>query len=326
MKSERQFRFWGAGNNLPVILITLMIVFTAMACSTSPDTTSYITDEEGKETFSFSEDTDGRESHFTAHFNGDRLTAIYRDGKKLEGEDFAECSELVYHKLNHLRKGIKESDDDMLHFSLDMKKFNQEMDAFREKMLHEGLASTKFHFDKQKFKEQMMKLKEELAQLKDKNFEFHFDKEKHEQAMKELQEHLADLQLQKHDFKFEFDNEEFQKAMEQLKAALQDHDWEDMEFNIPIPEIHIDMDELDESMKELEVEMGKLKSFMKEMRSEMVKDNLISSEDEDFDMEFSADEMTVNDKKVPESLHKKYKELYKKHYGKEIEDKIKIQE
>ncbi len=326
MNQTKLYEFLKVRKSLLIAGLAFFTLVFFTSCSSSPESTAYISDENGKETFSFSDDVDGKESQFTAHFEGDKITSIYKDGKKISEPELEEYSELVYHKLNKLRKGMKEFDNDMVHFSLDMKKFNDEMSAFREKMLTEGLASSKFHFNKKEFKEQMEKLKEELSQLKDKKIEFHFDKEKHEQLMKELQEQLGDLHLKKHDFNFEFDNEEFQKAMEQMKEALKAHDWENMDFNIPIPEIHIDLDDLDENMKELEVELGKLKSFLKEMRSEMAADNLINSVDEDFDLEFSADEMIVNDNKVSETLHKKYKEIYRKHYGKEIEDKIRIQD
>lgn len=326
MNQTKLYEFLQGRRSLLIAGLTFLTLVFFTSCSSSPESTAYISDENGKETFSFSDDVDGKESQFTAHFDGDKITSIYKDGKKVSEPELEEYSELVYHKLNKLRKGMKEFDDDMVHFSLDMKKFNEEMSAFREKMLAEGLASSKFHFNKKEFKEQMEKLKEELAQLKDKKIEFHFDKEKHEQLMKELQEQLGDLHLKKHDFNFEFDNEEFQKAMEQLKEALKVHDWENMEFNIPIPEIHIDLDDLDKSMKELDTELNKLKSFMSELRTELVNDKLISSEDEDFNMDFSAEKMTIDDKTVPADLHRKYKEIYKKHFGKEIDDKIKIRD
>jgi chromosome segregation ATPase len=302
----------------------MILLFVFASCSTSTESTSYISDEDGKETFSFTDDVAGEESHFTAHFDGDRIISIYKDGSKVPADKMDEYSELVYHKLNSLRKGMKDFDDDMIHFSFDMDNFNKEMDAFREKMLSEGLSSSKFHFDGKNLKEQMQKLKEELSQLKGEELDFHFDKEVHQKAMKELEESLKNLHLDKESFSFEFDNEEFKEQMAKLKEELKNQDWENLEFDIP--EFHFEMKNFENDMKEFKVEMKKLKDFLKEMRSELVNDNLISNEDEDFDLHFSAESMKINDKEVSSELHNKYKEMYHKHFGKEIEDKIRITE
>ena len=41
---------------------------------------------------------------------------------------------------------------------------------------------------------------------------------------------------------------------------------------------------------------------------------------DDFDAEFNSDELIINGKRLPDNLLSKYKEMYKKHFGKEIED------
>ena len=70
--------------------------------------------------------------------------------------------------------------------------------------------------------------------------------------------------------------------------------------------------------------MKTFKGFMKDVRSELVKDKLIKNEDEKFDMKMDSKEMIINGKKVPDDLFKKYKEIYKRHYGQEIEHEINI--
>jgi hypothetical protein len=85
------------------------------------------------------------------------------------------------------------------------------------------------------------------------------------------------------------------------------------------------------SMKELNVNMGKLKENMKVLKEfindtkvELVKDNLLKEGDDLEDFILSKDEMKVDGKKVSPELHKKYLELYKKHYGKDMKDDQKI--
>ena len=51
---------------------------------------------------------------------------------------------------------------------------------------------------------------------------------------------------------------------------------------------------------------------------------MIKDEDENFSMKFNSKEMIINGNKVPDDLFKKYKEIYKKHYGKDIDDEFDI--
>lgn len=64
--------------------------------------------------------------------------------------------------------------------------------------------------------------------------------------------------------------------------------------------------------------MKKLKDFIHDTKDELVKDKLMDEGDDLDDFTLSKDEMIVDGKKVSPELHKKYLELYKKHFGKEL--------
>ena len=70
--------------------------------------------------------------------------------------------------------------------------------------------------------------------------------------------------------------------------------------------------------------MKKLNLFLDDLKSELVKDGYLNSTEEDYDLEISADYTKINDVGVKKEDHKKYKELYKKHFDKEIDGTIKI--
>jgi chromosome segregation ATPase len=104
--------------------------------------------------------------------------------------------------------------------------------------------------------------------------------------------------------------DEFELNMENLEEEM-----ERLEF---------EMDDLSKEMEELDREMKILDKFLKAIKKELVKDNYLNNADENFELELSSTEMKVNNKKVPDDLFNKYKEIYKEHYNKEPGDKIKI--
>jgi len=77
-------------------------------------------------------------------------------------------------------------------------------------------------------------------------------------------------------------------------------------------------------MHDLNGEMKKLNSFLEELKSELVKDGYLNSTEEDYNLEMNESGTKVNDNDVKIDHHKKYKELYKKHFDKEIDGTIKI--
>ena len=75
-------------------------------------------------------------------------------------------------------------------------------------------------------------------------------------------------------------------------------------------------------MEDLDEEMEKLDDFIDELRKELVVNGYIDNENEDEDVEIklSAKEMFINGKKLPGELLDKYKNIYKKHMGKDMSE------
>ena len=73
-------------------------------------------------------------------------------------------------------------------------------------------------------------------------------------------------------------------------------------------------------MGDLKIEMKKLKRFMKDFRRELIDDGYLEYGDDDFDVEFNENELIINGTKIPDSLLPKYKEMYKEHFGRELDD------
>jgi hypothetical protein len=85
------------------------------------------------------------------------------------------------------------------------------------------------------------------------------------------------------------------------------------------------MRDLSIKMDGLKLELEKLDTFLSDLKQELVKDNLLSSVEDELELEITADKMVVNGKEVTDSLFKKYKSMYEDHFDKKLEGKQKFQ-
>ncbi len=234
-----------------------------------------------------------------------KIVKLLRDGQEVPEEEIADYEDQVYGQLEELYDEL----DGISHQKHRFKtKFNFDFD---------GMG--KIDFDSEKFREEMDKLGEELSKLKDLEFNLKWDDK---------------------DFHFQWDSEEFHHEMEKLHEKLGELDHLNFDFDFEsIPnKIEIDLSGLDEGLDELaeklkslkidlsglDAELEKLSEFLDNVKEELVDDGYIKSKDEHFDLVLSAEKMEVSGEKLPEEIHKKYLEIYKDHYDKEITDKFVI--
>jgi chromosome segregation ATPase len=124
----------------------------------------------------------------------------------------------------------------------------------------------------------------------------------------------------------------YKKEMEKLKVDMKNFNVNMDEFKEKMKKSGLNsesfkknMEKLKKNMEKLKEDLKPLKEFIHEMKKELVNDNLIEEGDDIDNLTLSQNEMIVNDKKVPEDIHKKYLELYKKHFGKELKGNNKFQ-
>ena len=177
-------------------------------------------------------------------------------------------------------------------------------------------------FDNEAFEENMAQLGEQLSKLKEMkfNFDFNFDELHHNwpmdhadsaefhEEMEKVKEELASLKDLKIDV--EWDKEEFKESMREFKKEMKKHKKE--------------MANLGVEMKELKKEMKILGAFLGEVKKELVVDGHMDNVNDEVEFMLSKDKMEVNGYTVSEWLHKKYLNIYKKHYGKELENEVSI--
>lgn len=294
---------------LPVAGISLFIILAFNACSnvqeTSAGTTSF---QSGVSDNSFTFKDDGNK--WRVDFEDGEISAIYKNGEKVPGEEHSKYETMIYDKLNDLKHNMNGFKSDMLAFEFDMQKFNNDMKEMKLNILKDLPEKFEIEIDKEELKESMKVLKESLKDLKTKKFEFHFDKDAFHEDMKKLKEDIKKI--------------DFDKIQIEVRKNLEDAEEELAKVKIKIENLDIDLSGLDEDLKILNVEMEKLDNFLKEMKSELVKDGYLNSEDEKMNLVLNEETIKVNGKSLSPEHHSKYLALYEKHFDKKIKGDFKI--
>lgn len=172
--------------------------------------------------------------------------------------------------------------------------------------------------------------------FKNMKFDFHFDTTAFNMGMKELRRSLKKLKINPYVFlyKNEFPGcnmDAFKEGMKNFDKELKHNRLFNEDFMIDMSEFKKNMENFHEKMKNFDFNMKSfeknkkiLKCFLKDLKHALVTDSLIKEEGENFSMKFNSKEMIINGNKVSGILLKKYKELYRRHYGKEIDDEFNI--
>jgi paraquat-inducible protein B len=252
----------------------------------------------------FYERSKGDDVKWKVYFKNDEISEVYKDGVRLSKNEMEDYRGLIYKKASGLVNGSKNKSKKFSYtfndnLSKEMKKLGEDLKKQKIKI--------KANIDKD-LKNELKELTIELKKLKDNDIKLWMNKDG------------SDKEFQ---FNFDFNTDEFNEQMKTLFQSL-----ENIDIKIDIPDININLEGLEENMKDLELNLNDLNkeleginSFFKELRSELVKDNLIESENEDMRISFKEGGMYINEKMVPEKLLQKYKEMYKKHTGKDLKEK-----
>lgn len=292
------------------------------------DSTSNQTSYAGDKSFSFKD----QGSDWRVDFDDDEISALYKDGTRIPDNEVEQHKEMIYKKLDGLKSDYKDLNGKVHRFHFNIDKFADEMKKFKDDFDDEKFMHFKLEFDDEEFEKNMKELEENLKGLKEEKIELYFDSEAFKKNMKELEEHFKDLpdHPDKADIDVYLDMDDFKTGMEKLGESLK-------HFDFNIDSSVLDMSELKEGMKELKKnlkglkieihdqksEIKELNSFLDDLKAELVNDGYIDS-GEDYDLEMSPEKTLINKVEVKNEDHKKYKELYKKHFDKELDGTIKI--
>ena len=267
--------------------------------------------EKGEKIFSFHEESGGNDNLWKAVFKNGELESLYRNGKKIPAERISKYKKLVYDNIEEIQdEGSQYYNFPFHSFNYN---FNEKMKKMNRKLGELHLDSCCAGFDSEKFQKEMEELGDRLSRMK---IEINFDTNKFGCDTPNFMKH--------HHF---FNSDKFKHDMKNLSKEIESHTSVMHDFKVDMSGFEKGMDVFKENMKgfkfkmkDMEKEMKKLKAFIKDLKHELLKDGYIKEEDENFDMELNSKEMIINGKKLPDNLLKKYKEIYKKFFDKEITD------
>ncbi len=281
------------------------------------DHTEKLSLSEGDKTFTFTDEYNGKGSGWIVVFKDDEIRSIYRDGVKIPDEEIELYEDLIYKNLPYYLSPVHFYSFRMKEPAPELKNFGKNFKFFRDSL--PGFSS---YFDHEAFKERMEKFKEKMSAMKDHKIKLKNDREKIREEMKKLKERLKE----KRKIKIEIDTDDLIPDPDELYFNLEGFD-----FDFEIPEINFRMEKLDEKLKgiyirlrDVDMNLKKLGSFIEELKSELVKDELIDDIDSELDLELSKDEMILNGIKLSEEIFLKYRQMYIDHFGKEPEEKIRL--
>jgi chromosome segregation ATPase len=183
------------------MFVLFIFIFTSISCAETPTDSLY---KDSQKYLSFYETDEGERVHWEANFDGDEITSIYKNGKRIPDDLTDDYKYKVYDQLDEMRFGGKKFSFRMDDFKIDMDELHKNMKLFKKKFKDHKWNFEEFKFDNEELKEEMEELKEKHKKHKLDRFKFKFDDEKFKERMEKLEEYLKE---HLDDLHFEFENE-----------------------------------------------------------------------------------------------------------------------
>jgi hypothetical protein len=340
MKSN--FTFFSRQVEFVKTISAALLVFSSVAlysCTTSAQEnlskeSETDTLQEGNNVFTFHQNKNGKDINWKAVFKDGELTELYKNGKRVPDENVEDYKDMVNEELEDLHDNNDQFGRNSSHFNVDMGGPDDAMahlgDNFKDMNFDNDDCDSVW--DNEQFHKDMDSLKINMKKLHKMKFNFHFDTTAFSRGMKELRQSLKKLKYNPHMnlYKNGFpgcDMEAFKDGMKNFNEEMKHNRIFNEDFKIDMSEFADKMKDFNKNMKNFELNMRdfnknmkKFIGFFKDLKHELVKDNLIKDEGEKFNMKFNSKEMIINGNKVPGDLFEKYKGIYKKNYGKEIDN------
>jgi chromosome segregation ATPase len=280
----------------------------------------------GDKSFSFRKDG----SEWRVYFDGNDIAAIYKDDNRISDSEILQYKNMIYDNIDELRSDFEDHSDRVNVFKFNMKKFDDDMEIFRDSIDNDNFMHFKFEFDENEFAKNMEELEKNLGELRNKKIEIYIDSDKIRDHIKDFEEKLKDIPDPK-EIDIKIDMDVFKEGMKKFRDEMRLHKFHFDSLDINMDEFHNNMKELKNNLKNLKIEtkgfkieMKNLKTFLRDLKNGLVRDGYLNSNDDELNFNMSAEKMKVNGKEISSAHLEKYKKLYKKHYGKEIEGEIKI--
>jgi hypothetical protein len=330
---KTNFTFYGKQKEfskaISVLILFLSSVFLYSCSSSAPknliNKTGAEDQQENQNVFTFHLNKNGKDIYWKAVFKDGQLVQLYKNGNKIPEDNLEDYTGMVNDELGELHHDRNDKWENFPHPNFNAPDLSNNMPDPQWDFVDSNFNNRDSLVDGKQFYKDLDSLRYNMRNLRKLNFIFHFDTLASNKGMRELMKNLRNLKINPTDFECNMDN--FNEGMKKFDEEMKHNRIFNEDFHIDMKDFTKNMDKITESMKNFKVDlkgvkewMVKYKGFIKDMRLELFKDGLIKSEDEQFNMKFNSKKLIINNKKVPDNLFDKYKGIYKKHFGKDIDD------
>jgi hypothetical protein len=310
-------------NRFPALLIGLsLVLFILNACSASESTGNQKMDSSVK-TFIFRDGNDV----YRVEFNGKQITSLFKNERKIPDDEIDNYKDLIVYELKHLTRDFvaEKEKPTRIKIFIDKDKSENDTTKFDEEDNIDIPMLFKFKMDDKDFE---VKLDSLLKDLDDKHFEIYINPDDIREPMMKFKKHFRDFTPpQTPDIDLEKFYKEMQKFREQMKFNSPEYDSLFYKFREKMKEFkkrknkNIEIIELNNNDEEIEDS----ESFINEIKKELVKDGYLDSVESPIHFMMNEDKISVNNKDLSEELLDKYKEIFRKHHGRNLNGQILIE-
>lgn len=311
-----EFSYLLIGLSVSLLLLT--------SCSTS-ETTKNSEVKSSEKTFIF---RDGQDV-YRVEFDGKRITSLYKNESKIPDNEIDSYKDLVEYELKNLTKDLyaKKERPTRIKIFIDKDKSDKDTTEYDEEDFDIPMFF-RFRIDDNFLKDMKTELDSLLKDLKDKDFEVFINPDDIREPMLKFKKFFKDFTPPEPP---KIDMEQFHKEMKKFREQLKHH-----KLNIDSLEIEL-RDRMKDfrkgQQKKIEIielknendEFNKSESFIDELKNELIKDGYLDSSASGFSFRLEEEKIYVNDRELPGELLDKYKEIFRKHHGRNLNGQVFIE-
>lgn len=266
---------------------------------------------------------------YRVEFDGKRITSLYKNESKIPDNEIDNYKDLVEYELKNLTKDLyaKKERPKRIKIFIDKDKSDNDTTEYDEKVFDVPMFF-RFRIDDDLLKDMKTELDSLMKDLKDKDFEVYINPDDIKEPMMKFKKFFEDFTTPEPP---KVDMEQFQKKMEKFREQMKMR-----KLNIDSLEIELRdrmKDFRKRQKKKIEIielknendEFNKSESFIDELRDELMKDDYLDSFASRFSFRMDEEKISVNNKELPHELLNKYKEIFRKHHGRNLNGQICIE-
>jgi hypothetical protein len=307
------------------LLIGLSVSLLVLTSCSASETTKNSEVKTSDKTFIF---RDGQDI-YRVEFDGKRITSLYKNDSKIPDNEIDNYKDLIEYELKNLTKDLYAEKEKPTRIKIFIDKDKSENDTTEyDEEDFDVPMSFRFRIDDDLFKDMKIELDSLMKDLKDKDFEVYINPDDIRKPMMKFKKFFKDFTPPEPP---KVDMEQFQKEMKKFREQMKHH-----KLNIDSLETELrdKMRDFKRGQKrKIEIielknendEYNKSESFIDELKDELIKDGYLDSSSKGFSFRMDEEKISVNDKELPGELLHKYKEIFRKHHGRNLNGQIFIE-